>query len=383
MGNVVDKFNTLKRYCAKVENRPFIPNNTSFATGDFFPFTFNNEYILLITKHPDDYEQMDVICDYFQEEMRLKSKRKDQEISPLDWWYSNRNMELLQYLFKGKQSFDSFNMREGIYHLVKECTQFKPTVALSLFQLLHAKRVLDFCAGWGDRLIAAIAADLEFYCGVDPNMELAKGHQEIIETLCTSDNRKDRFKIVYAPFQSAVIPSESQFDLVFTSPPFFDFEIYTQLPGQSVSDHPQLYDWMVSFLFCSIEKSWNLLAYDGHLAIHIVDVYKTRVVEAMNLFIQVKTLNCFSCIESVLQLQKSKMLTLYCFAQAKLPGSKYCGVIGSIGHSAKILPIWVWKKCHTTDSSRVTMAQQYFSKYFDELHLRVEQDGGKTMKRPR
>ena len=56
--------------------------------------------------------------------------------------------------------------------LAKECTQFKPSLALTVLQLLRAKRVLDFSAGWGDRLLGAIAhSELERYLVSDEEKE--------------------------------------------------------------------------------------------------------------------------------------------------------------------------------------------------------------------
>jgi len=378
MGRVQEKFLALKNYQANVDHVPFIPHNTNFITGNFFPFTYGENYVRLLSKHPEDYEKMDMLCDYFQEECRLQAKRKDQPLAPLNWWLStSHNINLLRALYREHQDFDTYHLREGLYQLVKECTQFKPSVAISIYHFLGAKRVLDFCAGWGDRLIAAIASDcVEFYCGVDPNSSLQKGHQKIIATLCNiseetqltnqqinqsssppqcsgldssdcfngigSDSgtslgskcSKEQkavkhtknpacFRMIYEPFQSAnltEVVADGLFNLIFTSPPFFDFESYTDIPGQSVNDYPQLNQWMRDFLFCSLEKSWNLLEYGGYMAIHIVDVFKTKVVEAMNLFIQ-----------------------------AKLPSSNYCGVIGTVGLSNKTFPIWIWKKCDVSD----------------------------------
>src|SRR5258708_2608605 len=117
--------------------------------------------------------------------------------------------------------------------------------------------MLDFSAGWGDRLVGAIASDVDLYCGVDPNTGLQKGHSEIIHTFAA--DKAERFKIIYAPFQTATLPDGVTFDLVFTSPPYFDFEIYTDRDGQSVKDFPHLHEWIVKFLLESIRKSWMRL----------------------------------------------------------------------------------------------------------------------------
>ena len=68
------------------------------------------------------------------------------------------------------------------------------------------------------------------------------------------------------------MPEGETFDLVFSSPPFFDFEIYTDAPGQSTQSFPEYEDWLVNFLFFAMNKCWSVLEDDGHMAIHITDV---------------------------------------------------------------------------------------------------------------
>jgi hypothetical protein len=62
-------------------------------------------------------------------------------------------------------------------------------------------------------------------------------------------------------------------------------------------------------------QSWERLEPGGHLAVHIADVYKTKVCEPMNLY----------CLRS-------------------LPGAHYRGVLAASGKAAKPRPIWIWQK---------------------------------------
>lgn len=272
---------------------------------------------------------MDDISDYFQEHVRILAKRSDAKYSPMDFWKLKEcNKKLINFLIYKKQNLNSYNLHEELYMQCKECTTFKPSLTKYMIELTHAARVLDFSAGWGDRLLGAIASNVEYYFAADPNSLLKRGHDAIIDKFAVN---KERFKIVYEPFQSVEIPEDAVFDLVFTSPPFFDFEIYTaDINEQSVDDYPMLDEWLVNFLFVSLQKSWKYLKIGGHMAIHITDVYKTKICEIMNLFIQ-----------------------------CKLPGAKYCGVISSRGPAGKPRPIWVWKKGSTSDSNKVMSA--YFA----------------------
>jgi len=59
----------------------------------------------------------------------------------------------------------------------KECTQFKPSLVVAVIQYFRATRVLDFSAGWGDRLTGAIAAGVErWVCHLSNRMYHAFTH---------------------------------------------------------------------------------------------------------------------------------------------------------------------------------------------------------------
>lgn len=274
----------------------------------------------------------------------MKARRQDQTESPWDYWRVQQKSVVREVVQRGN-GVSTYELREALYRNVKECTQFKPSLAVSVFQKLNATRVLDFSAGWGDRLVAAIAySNIVRYLAFDPNATLRDGHSSIIRTFVHDESKRANYTVVYEPFESATIHDSETFDLVFTSPPFFDFETYTSLPGQSASSYPQRDEWLVRFLFASLAKSWQRLVVGGHLAIHITDVYKTQVCEAMNLFMQ-----------------------------CRLPGAHYRGVLASVGDAGKPRPIWVWQKQAPLGASnpRIAQAANYLKQYFPMVHQKI------------
>lgn len=198
--------------------------------------------------------------------------------------------------------------------------------------------MLDFSAGWGDRLIGALAAGVDRYFGADPNLDLKAGHDAILHRFSPDQSSQSTFQVVYEPFQSVALPAGETFDLIFTSPPFFDFEIYTARAGQSVISHPRLSDWLVRFLCFSLRKSWAVLTTGGHMVIHMSDVYKTRVCEAMN---------------------------LYC--QGYLEGATYRGMLGSAGGNGRVRPMWVWRKSGATDRDTVRDAKEAMRRLYPSI----------------
>ena len=118
-------------------------------------------------------------------------------------------------------------------HLTRLHDSFlRPSLAKFVIEKLRGSRVLDFSAGWGDRLVGAAAAKTVLsYQAFDPNTDLIAGHTAIIERLVDEPRRKN-FSVIYEPAQHVELPYGRTYDLIFTSPPFFDLEIYTDKARQ-------------------------------------------------------------------------------------------------------------------------------------------------------
>lgn len=250
-----------------------------------------------IVMHPSaDYDEIDLICDLFQEPARMRACRYDEKMSPADAWKNaERSRELFDKLILSRLDINTRNLREYLYKTTKECTQFKPTLAKYVMEKYGSgengskTRVLDISAGWGDRLIGAIAANVQKYSAFDPNVSLRQGHNEIIATL--GDGNKERFHIEYVPFEEGVI--KGTYNLVFTSPPFFDLEKYVpddspERANQSISRYPSRDEWFGGFLFVALKKAWDVLDEGGAMVLHISDANNIHIVEAMNMFIQTR-----------------------------------------------------------------------------------------------
>lgn len=209
-----------------------------------------------------DYEDHEQLSDMFQEECRMKCKKKNKP-SPYDFFNNNKQKVINHSMNKyGKQT--PYYIRESIYNLVKECESFKPLNLVFVIKMLKSTKMLDFSAGWGDRLIGAMACDIH-YCGIDPNTCLHPNYERMIDFF---NYDREKIKLINKPVEEVDLPNEF-FDLVFTSPPYFDLEIYTEEKTQSVESYSNEKSWFDNFLKVAIEKSWNALMKDGYLVLVI------------------------------------------------------------------------------------------------------------------
>jgi 16S rRNA G966 N2-methylase RsmD len=228
------------------------------------------------------------ITDYFTEDQRIKCSVNANK-SPLELFKSK---QYLRKILANEKVVSSFIIREQIWKMSKECTLFKNTLVVDICKHYNAKSYLDISAGWGDRLIGALAAGVDKYVGYDPNINLKQGHQQIQKMF----DKKKTSRIYYEPFQTASISPDS-FDLVLSSPPYFDFETYTTSSTQSDKTFRSLDEWLAGFLFVSISKAWAALKFNGNMIIHIDDVKGYNIVSPMIAYM--KTLPCASNVTRV------------------------------------------------------------------------------------
>jgi hypothetical protein len=144
-------------------------------------------------------------------------------------------------------------------------------------------------SGWGDRLIAAIAygegVDVK-YSGFDPNSSLKYKYTDIVNKLAP-ENKRGNFKVRTEPFESANLKDIKDVDLFFSSPPYFDFEVYTNEETQSINNYKTYPDWLVKFLFKSIKNAFSVIVKDGYFVMHITDTGNMRnVCELIKLYIE-------------------------------------------------------------------------------------------------
>lgn len=261
-----DTLNNFKKLSAykvtKVEGVKYVIRNTYVDSVDF-----KGSPLVFVFNRPDDYETFETLSDYFQEKCRMKCIKYSMEQSVYDFWYSNTDKVVRGAIEKFKH-IDAYTLREALYYMTDECTSFKPTLAISVYKLFNSKKILDPSSGWGDRLIGAMAHNAEYYCGVDPNSCVHPNYHKMVKFFGADP---DKFNFVHAPFETADIP-DIGYDTVFTSPPFFTLEKYTDEGEQSIKKYTSIESWIDNFLLVVLKKSLGLLVKGGYIIIHIRDM---------------------------------------------------------------------------------------------------------------
>ncbi len=220
---------------------------------------FEGEYMAVYDNWKST-EHINNTTDLFSEQVRVRCNFK-KFASPLSYWNSNK----ARILAKIKRT-NIHALREYIYSNTKLCNNFRITVAVAILRMFKPKKWLDISAGWGDRLLAAVLHGVECYVAADPNLDLQPCYNKIIQTFIPVQNRSN-FVIYPTGFEIAPIP-DKKFDLVFSSPPFFDLEQYSKHPDDSLQYNTES-EWCSKFLWPSLMKAYMLLKRNGHMILYM------------------------------------------------------------------------------------------------------------------
>ena len=152
--------------------------------------------------------------------------------------------------------------------------------------------IYDPSSGWGGRILGAMSSLKKIhYIGTDPNTdnyidELGKSryeyvadffNNEVLESNPFWEEEKNTFH--YFQMGSELIGKHPDFqqykgklDMVFTSPPYFDREQYSDDEEQSFKAYPKYDDWRDNFLNPTLTNAFNSLREDRYLLWNIADI---------------------------------------------------------------------------------------------------------------
>ena len=199
---------------------------------------------------------------------------------PIRTWESHKFMTTLigsAYSLKlPKIDKSSFRIMIGLRKYI--CSQFKPNVSKVLYDKLRSKNVLDFSAGWGDRLAGFYASETaEYYVGIDPRKEnhpIYIEQSEFYDTHRSMFEPKKKVEFIELPAEDVDYTKyKDKFDTVFTSPPYFSVERYSYDDTQSWVRYKEIDDWNKNFLQKTIENLWCSIKSGGYLLVNIADVF--------------------------------------------------------------------------------------------------------------
>ena len=191
-------------------------------------------------------------------------------------WKADKLEKVLRWNRKSHSTPYLSELRRGIYFNYKlaKSTMYRPQMAKMVVTNLGAKRVLDPCAGWGGRMLGVVAAGAE-YVAFEPNSETYEGLLKLIKLL----GIEDKVRIIKDSALEMDKYDIGEFDLILTSPPYFDLEVYSHEDTQSIKGCDTYSMWVNNFLKPLIELSISHMKQNGWSCWNVHNVGKMKMID--------------------------------------------------------------------------------------------------------
>jgi hypothetical protein len=210
----------------------------------------------------------------------------------------NRSMKYNIRLFKRGQKVFPMGLKSFRVSFCQYAVNFPPLTARYLYERFtdHIRdqdqiNIWDPSSGWAGRIVGAMSVDDKrniHYIGTDPNTdhnthsgrtkyhEVADFFNEQVRESGSLFPKSHTYEIFQcgsemAQFQPGFQKYEGKLDLVFTSPPYFAKEVYSDDPEQSCHKFSQYADWVDGFLRPTLETAVRYLRKDRYLLWNIAD----------------------------------------------------------------------------------------------------------------
>ena len=135
----------------------------------------------------------------------------------------------LKYINKTPEQLSNLDIIRGLSYSgqIRAYTAFDNSLMKRFIEKYKPQSIFDPCAGWGERLLTAASYNIP-YKGQDINKKLKEPYQKLI----------DSYKLTN---QSVTIvdssTTQNKADCLFTCPPYFDTEIYTENGSENLNEN--------------------------------------------------------------------------------------------------------------------------------------------------
>lgn len=181
---------------------------------------------------------------------------------------------------------NKYLLSTAISNTIYFCNYFRPSLVLQILHHFKPNSVLDMSAGWGDRLLGCILYGCN-YIGFDPSECMYPVYQKIISNCSEYYDKTTKNKLYVVEkigFENSMntinkLRNENKeitdgFDLILSSPPYFDLEQYetNATSGQSFIKYNGFHNWLINFMFASLQILWTNLKFGGKMVLYIDDI---------------------------------------------------------------------------------------------------------------
>ena len=215
------------------------------------------------------------LCEHFFPNFYDIENKKGNSFKSL--WTAKNLEKVLRWNRKSHSTPYLSEIKRGIYFNfgLPKSTMYRPQMAKMVVSNLGGVRVFDPCAGWGGRMLGSLAAAAELYVAFEPNTETYDGLLRIVEFL----DLHDRVRLYKDSALNMHQYDIKDMDIVLTSPPYFDLEVYSHEDTQSITGCSSYQMWVDKFLNPLVEGTLDTLKPMGWSCWNVHNVGKMKMID--------------------------------------------------------------------------------------------------------
>jgi 16S rRNA G966 N2-methylase RsmD len=175
-------------------------------------------------------------------------------------WTAKNLKKILRWNRKSHSTPYLSEIKRGIYFCcgLTKNTMYRPQMMKLACIKYKPKYVLDPCAGWGGRMLGTVSYGAD-YIAFEPNTTTYNNLMKIVDFLGINN----KVTLICDDARNMLKYNLPKVDMVLTSPPYFDLEVYTHEDTQSIINTTSYQDWADSFLREIIKLSISHLNENG------------------------------------------------------------------------------------------------------------------------
>jgi len=223
------------------------------------------------------------VVDYFTFQQRLETKGKYninfyEFIVNIDEFKKKKFIQnMLTYYSTVKNKNGKKNelvVLKEVYNIcISAINIIRPLVYMEIYSKYKPKCILDFCAGWGGAAVASSVLNINKYIGIEINVNLKEPYERMISHL----NKMHKSTQIEMIFDNALNVDYSlmNYDLVFTSPPYYFIQKY-----ENNVEYINKADMDTQFYKPIFTKVYDGLQPGGHFIINVCkEVYENVLIK--------------------------------------------------------------------------------------------------------
>ena len=175
----------------------------------------------------------------------------------------------------------------GIRQVGTMPSNFQPMNAKAIYEKYCPKGgiIFDYSCGFGGRMTGALTSKNNYsYVGCEPNSKTYNNLMRLGSEIEKVTGRKGSYKVFKIGSEEFRCNKEV-FDFAFSSPPYFDLEVYCDEPTQCYIRYPDIYTWFDKYVQPTIHTIYNGLKHGRYYAVNIADFSSgSRVVNYVDIW---------------------------------------------------------------------------------------------------